>query len=200
VPTLLFYLDPGAIVDVILDPAATLTLGCEIDALYSGPGATAVGWAQKLSDNDNGGNSGCASVAAETSVRFDLSQLINDTPRFVTSVHLTFTEQAGKWTDGQGNPRTVAGCVSGIGVANTDFVAAPPPFGQLYSYDLYDDVTPSATQDFDVTQAVQDWISPSSPRYGFILKGSIEDLLNDDAPSCLSSISNITLHVHYTVL
>ncbi len=193
-------LDPGAIVDVILDPAATLTIGCDIYYINDSPGSIAVGWAQKLGDDINGGNPGCTSVVGQAGVRFDISKLVNNTPKFVTSAHLTFSESPGKWTDGQGNQRSVAGCVSGIGIANTDFVASPPIFGTLFSYDLYDDVTPSATQDFDVTQPVQDWFSPSSPRYGFILKGSIEDLQNDDASSCLSSISNMTLHVNYSVI
>jgi hypothetical protein len=44
----------------------------------------------------------------------------------------------------------------------------------------------SAQQSFDVTVPVQDWFSPSRPRYGFILKGSFEDLDNADASSCMS--------------
>ena len=120
--------------------------------------------------------------------------------KLVTAAHLTFDEQAWKWTDGDGNSRTVKGCVAALGVANNDFAASPPSDGNLYSYDVFVDVTPDATRDFEVTEPVANWFGPSNPRYGFVLKGSIEDVQNDDQSSCMSEISNVVLHLNYTVL
>jgi hypothetical protein len=57
----------------------------------------------------------------------------------------------------------------------------------------------SATQ-FDVTVPVEDWFGTDSPRYGFVLKGSLEDLNNDDQSSCMSEVQNIRLTIDYTVL
>ncbi len=152
-------------------------------------GWTLVGWAQ-----------GCASVVSETAVRFDINPLLQGGPKLVTSAQLTMNEQQAKWTDGNGNQRTVAGCVAAVGVANTDFVADPPTGNDMYSNDTFVDVTPSAATQFDVTVPVENWFGPDSARYGFVLKGSIEDLQNDDQSSCLSQIGNIQLIVDYTVL
>jgi hypothetical protein len=113
---------------------------------------------------------------------------------------MTMDERAWKWTDGDGNPRTATGCVAAVGVANMDFVADPPNGNDMYSNDTYVDLTPSAATQFDVRVPVEDWFSPDSPRYGFILKGSIEDVENDDQSSCMSEIRNIALHVNYMVL
>jgi hypothetical protein len=66
--------------------------------------------------------------------------------------------------------------------------------------DTFVDVTPSAATQFDIKVPVEDWFSPDSPGYGFVLKGSIEDLQNDDRSSCMSEISNVQLFVDYTVL
>ena len=170
-----------------------------IPACYTGnnpadPGSTLVGWAQGL------GTQQCETLVSETAVRFDISPLLQGGPKIVTSAQLTMNEAPWEWTDGDGNPRTVAGCVAAVGVANTDFVADPPTGNDLYSNDTYVDVTPSGATQFDMRVPVEDWFSPDSPRYGFVLKGSIEDLQNDDSSSCMSQISNVQLIVDYTVL
>lgn len=36
-------------------------------------------------------------------------------------------------------------------------------------------------------------------RFGFVLRGAIEDLNGDDFSSCMSTISNIQLHLTYDV-
>jgi hypothetical protein len=36
-------------------------------------------------------------------------------------------------------------------------------------------------------------------RWGFVLRGAIEDLNGDDFSSCMSTVSNIQLHVTYDV-
>jgi hypothetical protein len=167
---------------------------CYGDNNPSDPGSTLVGWAQGL------GPGQCETLVSETAVRFDISQLLQGGPKVVTSAQLTMSEAPWKWTDGDGYDRTVAGCVAAVGVASTDFVADPPTGNDLYSNDTYVDLTPSAATQFDVRVPVEDWFSPDSPRYGFVLKGSIEDLQNDDQSSCMSEISNVQLVVDYTVL
>ena len=152
-------------------------------------GSTYVGWAQ-----------GCTVIVSQSAVRFDISPLLQGGPKLVTSAQLTMNEQPTLWLDGDGNRRTVAGCVAAVGVASTDFVADPPTGNNLFSNDTYVDVTPSAATQFDVTVPVEDWFSPDSGRYGFVLKGSVEDPQNDDQSSCLSEVSNIQLTVDYTVL
>jgi hypothetical protein len=157
------------------------------------PGSSLVGWAQGLGD-------GCEALVSQTAARFDISPLLQGGPKLITSALLTMDEKAWKWTDGDGGFRTVAGCVAAVGVASTDFVADPPTGNNLYSNDTYVDVTPSAATQFDVKVPVENWFSPDSPRYGFVLKGSVEDPQNDDQSSCMSEVSNIQLVIDYTVL
>ncbi len=166
---------------------------CPLQGDAPDPGWSEVGWAQGLAG-------GCDTLVSETAVRFDISQLLQGGPKVVKSATLTMDEKALKWTDGGGNDRTVAGCVAAVGVATTDFVADPPADGSMYSNDTFVDVTPSAATQFDVTVPVESWFGADSPRYGLVLKGSIEDLQNDDQSSCWSEVSNIQLTLDYTVL
>ncbi len=199
------YLQPG---DHEMDFTPTIVLqrardtkhqDLSVPACYGGnnptdPGSTLVGWAQGLAVGQ------CETLVSETGVRFDISPLLQGDPKVVTSAQLTMSETPWKWTDGDGNNRAVTGCVAAVGVATTDFGADPPTGNDLYANDTYVDLTPSAATQFDVKVPVEDWFSPDSPRYGFVLKGSIEDLQNDDQSSCMSEISNIQLIIDYTVL
>jgi hypothetical protein len=166
---------------------------CFAGAPTADPGSTFVGWAQGLSND-------CETLVSQTAVRFDISPLLQGGPKLITSALLSMDEKAWKWTDGDGGFRTVAGCVAAIGLASTDFVADPPTGNNLYSNDTYVDVTPGAATQFDVKVPVEDWFSPDSPRYGFVLKGSVENPQNDDQSSCMSEISNVQLVIDYTVL
>jgi hypothetical protein len=141
----------------------------------------------------------------------------------VTSARLTFDESEGWWTDSGGNSRTVRVCVSTIGVPTVDWVANPFP------HTTFADVSPWPSdredfnsREFDVTDPVQMALLPTPQpapgagpiseaerkvaasaqctfAYGLILRGAIEELHDDDQASCMSSLSNIQLHVTHMV-
>ncbi len=150
---------------------------------------------------------GCYTDVSETAMRFDISPLLRGGPKLVTSAQVTFDEKQISWTNGDGTPRDATGCVAELGIATNDFTIYDNARGAdqnglnvLFPNDVFDDVTPGATRNFDVTQPVAGWFAPDNPRFGFVLRGSIENVENDDASSCLSEISNISLHIGYTVL
>jgi hypothetical protein len=104
--------------------------------------------------------------------------------------------------------------VAVLGLAKSDWAAGDPSDG------LYPNATildfrpwPSDRQDFngrqfDVTGWVQTMFFDNLPvgpdlrtprRFGFVLRGAIEDLNGDDFSSCMSTVSNIQLHLTYDV-
>jgi hypothetical protein len=171
-----------------------------------------VGWQQ---DADSGFVSSCRwTGAAQTAVRFDFSQLDQIRTKQITAATLTFDEQEARWTESDGSARQVPGCVAVLGLANSDWAAGDPSDGLFPNATILDfRPWPSDRQDFkghefDVTGWVQTMFFDNLPigpdlrtprRFGFVLRGAIEDLNNDDFSSCMSTVSHIQLHLTYDV-
>jgi hypothetical protein len=141
-------------------------------------------------------------VVSQTAIEFDLAKLEELPRKAVTRAALTFDEDAFAWTDADGRSRVVPGCVAVLGFATVDWT--PQPFPQtLFPNELYDDVTPGASKEWNVTSRVQSQMQypqDRSLRYGYILRGSLEEELEgEDDTSCMSDLSNIRLTVTYVV-
>jgi hypothetical protein len=155
-------------------------------------GAMAVGWGQRESAFGS-------STVAQAAVNFDLTDLDEIPRKFVSKAVLTFGERALKWTDSEGAPRTVAGCVAVLGLATesiSDHSAG------LFSNEYYTDVIPSASREWDVTGQVRRQLQfPEDPtlRFGYVLRGALEQLDIDDDTSCISAIYDVRLHITYVV-
>jgi hypothetical protein len=154
-----------------------------------------VGWAQDETPL------GFKTIVAQVAVKFDLGQLDELPRKIVTGAVLTFDEQPLYWTDSEGHDRFVAGCVAVLGTATVDW-ASQPGINALIPNQEYDNVIPSASREWDVTDHVQQELrykSDVSLRYGYVLRGALEDVEGDDDTSCMSRISNIRLRVTYDV-
>jgi hypothetical protein len=177
-------------------------LACFTDHIAD-DGQQRVGWEQEA-----------GSGVAQTAVRFDFSQLDQIRTKQVTAAMLTFDEQEARWTEFDGSPRQVPGCVAVLGLANSDWAAGDPSDGLFPNATILDfRPWPSDRQDFngrqfDVTGWVQTMFFDNLPvgpdlrtprRFGFVLRGAIEDLDNGDFTSCMSTVSNIQLHLTYDV-
>lgn len=132
----------------------------------------------------------------------------------ITRATLTFDETPYSWTNADGSNRTVPGCVAVLGLATSDWAAGLTPPGLFPNATIADfrpwpsDRLDFNGHEFDVTSWVQlmfqdnpvlgpDLRGPR--RFGFILRGAIEDLNGDDFTSCMSGLSNVLLHVTYDV-
>jgi hypothetical protein len=154
-----------------------------------------VGWAQKEEPL------GYKTMVAQIAVKFDLGPLDELPRKIVTGALLTFDEQALYWTDSEGHDRFVAGCVAVLGTATVDW-ASQPGINALIPNQEYDNVIPGASREWDVTDHVQQELrykSDAPLRYGYVLRGALEDVEGDDDTSCMSRISNIRLRVTYDV-
>ena len=190
------------------------SLGCLLPYPEEHDAGLIVGWLQAPVPGD------CRRTdVAQTAVRFDLSRVDQVPVKQITGATLTFDEQEALWTDSDGNERSVPGCVAVLGLASCDWVAGEPADGLLPNATIADfRPWPSDRQDFnghqfDVTGWVQTMFLPNPPgvfgapgpdlrtprRYGFVLRGAIEDLHADDFSSCMSVVSNVQLHITYSV-
>ena len=70
-----------------------------------------VGWQQR----ESFAGAGTVTDVAQTAVRFDFSQLDQVKSKQITGATLTFDEQEARWTDADGAPRKVPGCVAVLG-------------------------------------------------------------------------------------
>jgi hypothetical protein len=151
-----------------------------------------------------------AGQATDQSLQFRIENLQ------ISRTTLTFDEQPYWWTKADGSVRTVRGCVAVLGLATSDWFAGNPPDG-LFPNETIVDLSPWPSDrpdfnghEFDVTGWLQASFVPApglgvpvlSPstlgRDGFVLRGAIEDLHGDDETSCMSSVSNVQLHVTTT--
>ena len=197
------YMAPGAHT-LDLTPSNTHTvvvkhteeglLGCLLGGNLSG---VIVGWTHR----------DCETYVAQTGVRFNLQPLDVIPSKLVAEATLSFDEEPSSQT-----PRGYTGCVTTLGLATTDWVANPPEAAKLdspvglipvgagfFPNETYLDGDP--VQSFDLAQVVAESLGhPEEPRYGFVLRGSDEDISVRDAPdTCYSAIGNIRLHLVYVV-
>jgi hypothetical protein len=205
-------LSPSASQSRIQSTRLTLGLpGC-FTGMSTDDGQLLVGWAQATGSAL--GSSCQWTGAAQTAVRFDFSQIDQVPNKQITSAVLTFDEQEARWTESDGSARQVPGCVAVLGLANSDWAAGDPSDGLFPNATIVDfRPWPSDRQDFngrqfDVTGWVQTMFFDNLPvgpdlrtprRFGFVLRGAIEDLNGDDFTSCMSTLSNIQLHLTYDV-
>lgn len=149
----------------------------------------------------------CETYVAQTGVRFNLQPLDAIPSKLVAEATLSFDEEPSGET-----PRGYSGCVTTLGLATTDWVANPPetakvdsPLGPIpvgagfFPDDTY--LAGDPVQSFNLAQVVAESLGhPQEPRYGFILRGSDEDISVRDTPdTCYSTIDNIRLHLVYIV-
>jgi hypothetical protein len=167
--------------------------------IYSG--VRWVGWEQD-EDSDPFSVYQGSWLVAQTAVNFDLGELDEVPTKAIQKALLTFDESPSRWTDGDGEPRTVAGCVAVLGIATAN--PALTPSRELYPNAYYHDIIPSASREWDVTGHVRDQVrfpQDASLRHGYVLRGALEEaeLTIEDDSSCTSNISNPRLHITYVV-
>lgn len=178
--------------------------GCELDPLrIDNLPSQAVGWGEAdcgfffLTGHDSHAD------VTQTAAQFGLGRLDQIPNRLIARAWLTFTDEKYFWTDGDGNDIGLnqrSGCVTTLGIATTDWLNNPQE--GLFPNDTYQDQAPLNTTEFDVTSPVQLMIaSPGDPslRYGFVLRGAIEQLNGDDNSACMSIVNKIQLHITYVV-
>jgi hypothetical protein len=157
------------------------------------PEGPAVGWSQ-FESALNGPLGGDVVQVAQTAVAFDLAKFDEVPRKDDVRATLTFEEVAARWTDGEGGLRYVPGCVSVLGIATVDW--ASTRVEGLFPNATVADLTPNSSHTWDVTAFFQDNLA----RFGYVLRGSLEDGLEaDDDSSCMSTLSNIRLRVTYVV-
>jgi hypothetical protein len=139
-------------------------------------------------------------VVGQTAVKFDLGMLDQVPRKLVTKAQLTFDETPFRWTDSEGNDRFVAGCVAVLGIATVDWAGLN--LDALIPNEDFENVVPSAKREWNVTDHVRrqvQYAEDQSLRYGYVLRGALEQLDGDDSTSCLSEISKVQLQVTYLV-
>jgi hypothetical protein len=135
-----------------------------------GSAVNQVGWIQ---------NGDCRVEVGQLAVDFDLGALDQIPTKLVSEASLTFDEQervsadgtASYWRDTDGSHRNVDGCVSVVGVATEDWLAAGPGKGSVQN-DTYLDFTPANVHGFLVTVPFAQQLGDQAPRWGFVLRGA----------------------------
>lgn len=191
------HLRPG-VHTLVFDPSYTNTFlqrtwngGCEPTPLIGGQ--RLVGWEQDELTF-------CYSVrVAQTAVNFDLGMLDEVPRKLVTKALLAFDEAPVRWTDGEGNARQVPGCVAVLGTATADVASV---HNQFYPNEYFNDAPSGGAREWDVSGHVQRQVAFATDpelRYGYVLRGALEQLDGDDDTSCLSEVSNLRLSITYLV-
>jgi len=190
------HLRPGTHT-LVLRPTASRTIAQTKGGGAAPATAGTVGWYQYEGFTTD-------SVAVtQQAVNFDLGDFDKIERKFVSKAVLSFDESPHTWRNGDGSDRFVDGCVAQLGLASVEW--ASRDLNARVPATLYEDVTPSAKTEWDVTHHVRDQLrSPEDTglRHGYTLDGSLmlDQLDADDHSSCMSDVSNIRLTVTYTVL
>ena len=156
-----------------------------------------VGWYQ----SEGGVFDTAATKVHQTAVNFDLSQLDEVPNPFGLKALLTFDERAVTWRHGDGSPKLVNSCVSVLGIATVDWAAQPSVNALIPNSAQWD--APGGKKEWNVTDHVYDQINDRGNRalrYGYVLRGALEDVRGDDDDSCESVISNLQLTIEYAVI
>jgi hypothetical protein len=182
---------------IVLQPSAARTIKQTKGDGLSPPTSDHVGWYQY-----EGFGSDVVAVH-QLAVAFDLSEYDTIDRKFVSKAVLSFDESPAYWKNGDGSDRFVDGCVAQLGIASTEW--ASRNLNARVPSTLYEDVTPSGKQEWDVTHHVRDQLREpdnAALRYGYTLDGSlmIHQLDADDHSSCMSEVTNVRLTITYTVL
>lgn len=111
------------------------------------------------------------------------------------------------WRDGSGVPVSKPdGCVAVLGFPTFDWINADPT--DLIPYTTDPNVKRSTPREWDVSVPYGQQYTRSAPLggsppppFGFLLLGglSLEQLTAEDSTECVSTLSNLQLHVTYTV-
>lgn len=172
-----------------------------------------VGWGQ-----GEWGDSPCMAAILQLAVNFDTTKLDKIPVKVIDRAILTYDETAASscplmvggpiscWQSGQGTPEDKPnGCVV-VRVPSVNWVETVPSSGLIPYAGTSPVVNRISAREWDVTEPVR-WQKGSaaplgaSPTYGFLLSGgpSLGQLTAEDNTVCISVLSNIKLHVTYTV-
>ncbi len=168
---------------------------CPAYGIQAAEGELLVGWHQVESECFP--FEGSLVQVAQTAVKFDLAKLVEIPGLQLRRAVLFHNESKVIWTDGEGKERTVAGCVAALGIATSAWEDGV--HGELFPNDSFLNVTPGSAREWDVTGPFERQLINAAPRFGFVLRGSLEQLEGDDDTSCLSAVSNIRMLVTYEV-
>ncbi|MDP9070082.1 MAG: hypothetical protein M3N68_02100 [Actinomycetota bacterium] len=189
--------------------------------LAPGPGPAQdfwVGWGQlELTNSDP-----CHASVVETAVLFDTGPLDEVPVKDINRAVLTYDEAEGQgcyvteafgvrqipcWRSGTGfSQQKPAGCVGALRMPTVDWINDAPP--GLIPYITPPGVRRLTPREWDVSEDYRDQYTRRAPLggsalppFGFLLAGgpSLDDLSGEDSTSCYSWISNIRLHLTYTV-
>ena len=88
-------------------------------------------------------------------------------------------------------------CLGAVGAAKTDWLASKAFADGDFGYDVPAELSGSSGT-FDVTRIVRDWASGAIPNYGFVFKGTSENLGSDDNDECRMVLHrNAVLWIEY---
>ena len=143
--------------------------------------------------------------------RFDLDLLDEVPVKLVSRASLTFDESPFEWSNAEGEGEDKSGCATTLGrfkfetdfnsvrgLIETEYVNDIPPGGQGTNV-----LRQILGREVNVTSHVLGYVT--YPEFftfqpNFVLRPELEDGDGDDSEACTSRISNVELHVTYTVL
>jgi hypothetical protein len=177
-------------------------------------GDFAVGWGQIEADGDP-----CQAGVVQTAVRFDEGPLNQVPVKSIDRAILTYGEAAAQgcgyppgtgttcWRSGSGAPEPKPnGCVAVLGFPTVNWINAAAP--GLVPHMTTPHVTRTSPREWDVSAPYRWQYTRSAPLggsppppFGFLLSGgmTLDQLHAEDNTNCVSSLSNLQLHVTYTV-
>lgn len=173
-----------------------------------------VGWGQ----SELGDSSPCGAQVFQLAVTFDTTKLDKISEKVIDRAVLTYDEApaaycplvAGMniscWQNGQGVPENKPNGCAVVRVPTVNWTETAPSPGLIPYAGASPAVNRISAREWDVTEPVR-WQKGSaaplgaSPTYGFLLSGgpSLDQLTAEDNTVCISALSNIKLHVTYTV-
>jgi hypothetical protein len=173
-----------------------------------------VGWGQ----SELGDSSPCGAQVFQLAVTFDMTKLDKIPERVIDRAVLTYDETPAPhcplvfgmniscWQNGQGVSENKPNGCAVVRVPTVNWTETSPSPGLIPYAGASPAVSRVSAREWDVTEPVR-WQKGSgaplgaSPTYGFLLSGepSIDQLTAEDNTVCISALSNIKLHVTYTV-
>ena len=173
-----------------------------------------VGWGQVEAYGDP-----CVADVNEVAVRFDEGPLDRVPVKTIDRAVLTYGESPAQfciwppgtggtcWRSGSGAPEPKPnGCVAALGIPTVDWVRAAPP--GLVPHITAPHALRNNPREWDVSTPYRWQYTRSAPLgasapppFGFLLSGGValDRLTAQDNTNCVSTVSNIQLHVTYTV-
>lgn len=172
-----------------------------------------VGWGQS-----EWGDSPCMAAVLQLAVNFETTKLDQIPVKVIDRAILTYDEAAAPicplvfggpnacWQSGQGTPEDKPNGCAVVRVPNVNWMQTEPSPGLIPYAGTSPAVSRISAREWDVTEPVR-WQNGSAaplgaiPTYGFLLSGgpSLDQLTAEDNSICISALSNIKLHITYTV-